>query len=194
MAALIDSAKRALTRAFSSRDDLVQQLRELERPPADDAAVALANAIEEARADVERWEEPRRRLERLERELRDRNAHAYRAAELVRHELRETTPRQLVAFERWLARIRPLLRPVPAEVVTNHVTDQVVIRNLTEVQAGERAIATLHEAEIACRDLLWRLPEAELRVKIQEFRERISRDLGDEMLEGELTAGRLGGF
>lgn len=190
---VVTAVKRAVANVLNPHDERVRRLTELQATQTA-AAAARGRIRDAARRRKEEWEAPRLELERLEREeagFSHREAEAVRAIEL---ELQQNRRPALVAFERWCERTRPLLRPVPADVVRHPVTEESTVRNLAEVAARERAIGALVEATVACRDRLWRLPEAELRVTIQEFRQRIEADTADEMLEGELTAGRIGGL
>jgi hypothetical protein len=189
---ILVTAVDAVARFLTDRDELVARLQTLQAAAEADQAVR-AEAIAEAKADVERLREPERRLARLELEAFNTGITWDQKLAPLAWELKQSRPRALIAFERWLARAREGLRsdrPV-AQISQDEITGAKAVSNPDEVARWDRAMASVVRAETAVRDELWRLPSAELHRQLTEHRQAIEAEFPEtEMVEGELRPGR----
>jgi undecaprenyl pyrophosphate synthase len=149
---------RALTRAIGLTDrEGVLRAREQLRQDAETAARARAQALEAAVAAVEAWREPERRLRRLQVEIADAARAEAHAAAILEGQLRANTPACVTAL-------------------VDHVRDVYSTLNRGAARPGgmTAVAAALVTATWFCRDVGWRLPEAEARARCDELRAAIA--------------------
>jgi hypothetical protein len=189
---ILVTAVDAVSHFLTDRDELVSRVQALQADAEKDQA-ARAEAITQAKADVERLREPERRLAKLELERFNVGISQDQKIAPLAWELKQSRPRELVGFERWVVRAREGLRsdrPV-AHISQDEITGTKTVANPDEIARWDRAMAAIVQAEVAIRDDLWRLPSAELHRRISEHRQAIEVEFPEaEMADGEVRPGR----
>jgi len=184
----LTEAGRHIRDAFSPRGALVQRLAEV-KARHEATGVARSKAIAAAQAEVDRLDEPRRRLERLRAEEYASGLAADREILEVENQLRgfSNWPKALRVFARDLERfIEAWSQPLEVREEHNRVTDQTTITNLKELDQRLEAIALMVRVRLELRDALWKLPPTALNARLAELRlelgqyDRDGLDLGAE--------------
>jgi len=186
----LTEAGRQIRDAFSLHAGLIEKLRALKAKHAAEGAVRT-KAIAAAQAEVDRLDEPRRRLERLRAEEFGAGLAADRDIGVIENELRDPTgwPRALRLLARDVARFREMLdQPVEIREEHNRVTGARRIVNLKDLEQRQAAAALWVRVNTELRDTLWRLDPSALRARIGEIRQELAPFDQDNLMaatEGE---------
>ena len=174
---------KALRSMRAGRDKLVAELAAL-RAQADAAGAERRRGLEEARAAVEAWREPERRLARLEQ---DDSAQCWLEQQRVLHvenALRANRSAVLIAFEAWLVRLREL-QPPEVEEYRHRVTDERTIGNLDEIRRWERLQAAISDANREAGTLWREGTDATVKARCAHWRTTIEELAGDALVGDE---------
>lgn len=181
---VIDKVKGAL----SGHDTLVARLEHLRKTQEVEGA-ARAAEITKAQAEVDKLEEPRRRLERLQAEdfAAGYKADAERAA--LENELRGAPPRELARFallvERVYSRLRASDPPMMQEEV-HRITNERRVVNVEEIERWRALAPLLVRLQIAICDELYKLPSTVLRERIAGLRREFEQAVAGTAFENEV--------
>lgn len=187
LAGVLADAGRRIADVLSPRGDLVERLRTL-RAKHDAEGAARAKAIAAAQAEVDKLDEPRRRLEQLRADALGAGLAADREIGALENELRnpEGWPRELkrlaLDLERFHFAWNEPIRPLEEH---NRVTGGSTLLNSKDFELQRGAIEVWMRATIELRDRLWGLPPAALHTRIGEIRHELAKFDRDGLGAGE---------
>ena len=162
---------------FSPRDRTIEHLAKVRSQHAAGSG-ELQKLIGEAEREVDRLEEPKRRLERLRQEAFNAGLKLDREVAPLENELRDPAgwPRALRVLARDVERFREAWAPlVQAHEEINRITGEVRVTNLKDLERRQEAVALGVRMSLEFRDTLWKLDRAALHARIEEIRGELAK-------------------
>jgi hypothetical protein len=186
MTPIMAKAKETIAQVLSPADALIQEWTR-RRAELVDKQTAKRREIAAAQEEVDRLDEPRRRLERLQRELDFGFADEQMA--IMNLQVQLIARQEILEFEEWLNKrfeALRLLAPPSAIETINQISGERKVEGLDEIEKRSTLSRALCATRNVVRDMYFTLDTASLRQRIAADRLQIERLIRDAGLRKEL--------